>query len=149
MKGSPPDAVNALVVAAALRIALEGDPGRDLRAVHNSFETEIVFLEVTAESPVTDLSEDGSGEVDTKSGLDFPHQVGANSEPPNLATYGGVIRLVKIVTGAQSDIRIEPVIVLRDGAVQLPVEDRGELVRDLHLGRVDYSIDCRAPSGSS
>ncbi len=38
----------------------EGDPGRDLRAVHNSFETEIVFLEVTAESPVTDLSKDGT-----------------------------------------------------------------------------------------
>jgi hypothetical protein len=56
MKGSPPDAVNVLVIAAAL----EGDSSSDLRAVHNSFETEIVFLEVTAESPVTDLSKDGT-----------------------------------------------------------------------------------------
>ena len=38
----------------------EGDSGGDLGAVHNSFETEIVFLEVTAESPVTDLSKDGT-----------------------------------------------------------------------------------------
>lgn len=60
MKGSPPDAVNALVVAAASRIALEGDSSRDLRTVHNSFETEIVLLEVTTESPVTDLSKDGT-----------------------------------------------------------------------------------------
>jgi hypothetical protein len=60
MKGSPPEAVNALVVGAASRIALEGDSSSDLRAVHNSFETEIVFLEVTAESPVTDLSKDGT-----------------------------------------------------------------------------------------
>src|SRR5215208_780263 len=85
MKGSPPDAVNTLVVTAASRIALEGDSSSDLRAVHNSFETEIVFLEVTAESPVTNLSKDGTSQVNANHGLDLPHQVGANSEPSDFA----------------------------------------------------------------
>ena len=89
----------------------EGDPGGDLGTVHNSFETEIVLLEVTTERPVTDLSKHGTSQVNANHGLDFPHQVGANSEPPNFATYSGVIRLVKIVAATQPDIGIEPEIV--------------------------------------
>ena len=45
--------------SALLTSVSEGDSGGDLRAVHNSLETEIVVLVVTAESPVTDLSKDG------------------------------------------------------------------------------------------
>ena len=46
--------------SAFLTSVSEGDSGGDLGTVHNSFETKIVFLEVTAESPVTDLSKDGT-----------------------------------------------------------------------------------------
>src|SRR4030095_3636119 len=58
-------------------------------------------------------------------------------EPSDLAAYGGVIRLVKIVTGAQSDIGIEPVIVSRESLAQLRVQRRGKLIRDLCLCRVN------------
>src|SRR5215211_1204645 len=129
--------------------ASEGDAGGNLGTVHHCVEQKATVLVVSAERPVTNFREDGSGEVDTERRLDLPHQVGANSEPSNFATHGGVIRLVKIVTSAQSDIRIEPRIVSRDATVQLPVENRRELVRDLHLGRVNHPIDCRASSGSS
>ena len=88
----------------------EGDPRRDLRSVHDGVEKEPVFLVVSAECPVTDLSEDVTGEVDTNDGFDLPHQVGANSEPADLAADGSVKRLVKIVSATQTKIGIEPVI---------------------------------------
>ena len=59
-KGLLLDAVNALAVAAVSRIASEGDAGGDLRAVHDSVETETVVLEVTAKCPITNLSKDGT-----------------------------------------------------------------------------------------
>jgi hypothetical protein len=52
--------VSGLLIIKFVTNTSEGDPGRDLRTVHNSFETEIVLLEVTTESPVTDLSKDGT-----------------------------------------------------------------------------------------
>src|SRR5438445_5236651 len=88
----------------------ESDPRRDLGAVHDGVEKEPVLLVVSAECPVTDLSEDVTGEVDTNDGFDLPHQVGANSEPSDLASHGSVKRLVKIVSATQSNIGIEPVI---------------------------------------
>ncbi len=89
----------------------ECDPGSDLRAVHDDIEFKVVVLKVAAECPITNFSKDGTGDIDTEHAFNLPHQVEADAEPSDLATYGGVIRLVKIVTGAQSDIRIEPVIV--------------------------------------
>ena len=79
--------------------------------MHDHVETKLAILEVAAKCPITDLSEDGMGKVDTDYALDLPHQVRAYSESSDLATYGGVICLIKIVSGTQSDIGIEPVIV--------------------------------------
>src|SRR4029077_10648655 len=91
--------------------ASEGNSSGDLRAVPDNVETKIVFLEVTGKCPITNLSKDGTGEVDTEHALDLPHQVSTNSESSDLATHGGVIRFVKIVSATQSDIGIEPVII--------------------------------------
>jgi hypothetical protein len=38
----------------------EGNPGGNLRAVHDGVETETAVLKVTAECPITDLSKDGT-----------------------------------------------------------------------------------------
>jgi len=50
----------------------KGNPGRDLRTVHDDVETKVAILEITAECPVTDLRKDGSGEADTDDALDLP-----------------------------------------------------------------------------
>ena len=41
--------------------------------MHDGVEKEAVVLVVNSESPVTDLSEDGTSEVDTDYPFDFPH----------------------------------------------------------------------------
>jgi len=51
----------------------ESNPSGDLRAVHNGVEKEAVVLVVNGEGPVTDLSKDVTGEVDTDYPFDLPH----------------------------------------------------------------------------
>src|SRR5437764_86179 len=90
--------------------ASKGNPGGDLRAVCDRIEKKAVVLVVDAQCPITDLSEDAMRDVDTNDALDLPHQIGAGSEPSNLAPHGGVKYFVKIVAATQSDVGIEPVI---------------------------------------
>ena len=116
--------------------------------MHDDVETKVAILEITAECAVTDLRKDGSGEVDTDYALDFPHQVGANSEPSDLAAYGRVIRLVKIVSAAQPHIRIEPVIVSRDSLAEALVQSKRKLIRDSRLRRINYAVDS-VPAGDA
>ena len=77
----------------------------------NGVEKKAVVLVVDAERPVTDLSEDAMGEVDTDDPLDLPHQVGTDAEPSDLAPHAGVKHFVEIVAATQSDVGIKPVIV--------------------------------------
>ena len=53
--------------------ASEGNAGGDLRAVHGGVEKEAVVVVVNRQGPVTDLSEDGTSEVDTDHPFDLPH----------------------------------------------------------------------------
>src|SRR4030095_15331305 len=57
-------------------IASESDSGGDLRAVHDSVETEAIVLKVSAECPITNLGKNRAGKVDPDYALDLPHQVG-------------------------------------------------------------------------
>ena len=50
----------------------KGNPGRDLRTVCDRVENKAVVLVVDAQCPITDLSEDAMGEVDTDDALDLP-----------------------------------------------------------------------------
>src|SRR5712691_11238149 len=89
----------------------EGNSRGDLRAVHDGVKEKAVVLVVYAECPVTDLGEDGTGEVDTDYALDLPHQVGTNSEASDFTAHSSVVRLVKVVAATQADIGIEKIIV--------------------------------------
>ena len=131
--------VKALVVAAVSRIASEGNPGRDLRTVQDHVENEILVLEVGAKGPITDLSKDGTGEVDTDYALDLPHQVRTDSKSSDLAAYGRVNRFIKIISATQSHIRIEPVIVSRDSLAQALVQAKCQLLAISRLGRINGS----------
>ena len=64
---------NIVVDNKFLTDASESDPGRDLRAMHDGVEKEAVVLVVNGECPVTDLSKDVTGEVDTDYPFDLPH----------------------------------------------------------------------------
>src|SRR6476620_8078560 len=85
-------------------------------------EKKPVVVEVSGERPITDLGKDVTAEVDTDSAFHLPHQIGAGSESADLAAHGSVERFVEIESGAQSDIGSEPVIVSREGLVQLLVD---------------------------
>src|SRR5205807_566911 len=125
---------------------LECNPGCDLRAVQHRVEEKATVFVIDAQCPITDLSENVTGQVNTDHGLDFPHQVSADTEPADLAAYGRVEHFVEIVSAAQPKIGIEPVILPRDRLTQLRVENTGKLIRDLGLGRVNCTGDCRATS---
>src|SRR5438093_5894232 len=125
----------------SLTNASEGNPGRDLGTVHYGIEKEPVILVVSAECPVTNLSEDVTGEVNTNDSFDLPHQVGANSEPSDLAADGGIKRFVKVVSATQSNIGIEPVIGSRKSLVQPFVQANCKLIRDPRLCLINYSVD--------
>src|SRR5947208_12153080 len=56
---------NMVVDNKFLTKASEGNPGGDLGAVHDGVEKEPVILVVSAECPVTNLSEDVTREVNT------------------------------------------------------------------------------------
>src|SRR5262245_30209182 len=124
-----------------LRNSSKSDSGRDLRAMQDHVENEMIVLEVRGQSAITELGKDVPGEVDAQNAFDLPHQVRTYTEPSDLAAHGGVKRFVKIVPGMQSDIGIEPAIISRDRLVQLGVEGRGELVRDLGLDRANDSLN--------
>jgi hypothetical protein len=67
------DFISLNLVVDNKRNASEGNSSGDLRAVPDNVETKIVFLEVTGKCPITNLSKDGTGEVDTEHALDLPH----------------------------------------------------------------------------
>src|SRR4029077_2189330 len=125
----------------------ESNASSDLRAMGDSVEKKPVTIVVSAECPITDFGKDVTAEVNTEYAFHLPHQIGAGSESADLAAHSGVECFVEIVAATEPDIRSEPVILSRDGLVQFRVEDRRELVRDLHLGGVNHSIGCRATSG--
>ena len=73
-------------------------------------EKKAVVLVVSAECPVTNFGEDGTREINTDYALDLPHEIRADSEASDLAANCSVKGLVEIVATAQSNVRIEPVI---------------------------------------
>src|SRR5207248_9324148 len=101
---------------------LECNPGCDLRAVQHRVEEKATVFVIDAQCPITDLSENVTGQVNTDHGLDFPHQVSDDIEPADLAAYGRVERFLKIVTSAQPKIRIEQLILPLHRLAQLGVE---------------------------
>jgi hypothetical protein len=111
LTGLPPNEQYLSLVPNNLTNPSEGNPGSDLRAVQDHVENEIIVLEVGAKGAITDLGEDTMGKVDTDYTLDFPHQVSADAESPDLAAYCRVNRFIKIISGTKPNIRIEPVIV--------------------------------------
>ena len=113
--------------------------------MHDSIEKEAVIIVVSAECPVTNFGEDGTGEVDTDYAFDLPHQVGADSETTDLAADRRVKRLVKIVSATQSDIGIEPEIISRNTSVELRLQGKRKVVCNSGFGSINDSID-RGPA---
>src|SRR5262245_33609961 len=124
-----------------LRSSSEGNASGDLRAVQHRVEFQSAVLVLNAECPVTDLSENLSGQVHTEHGFHFPHQIGTDTESSDLAANCCVICFVKVVAKTQPDVGIKPVIVPRDTCVQLRVEDECELVGDFCLGCRNDPVD--------
>ena len=52
---------------------LESDSGRDLRAVHDDVENEMIVLEIGGEGAITDFGKDVPSKVDAQNALDLPH----------------------------------------------------------------------------
>src|SRR5947207_2311254 len=65
--------LSGLLIIKFVTNASERDPGRDLRTVHDSVKQKAVVIVVSPERPVTNLCEDGTGEVDTDYAFDLPH----------------------------------------------------------------------------
>ena len=65
--------------------ASESNSSGDLRTVSDRVEKKSVILVIDAECPITDLSENATGEVDPDHALDLPHQVGTDVETSDLA----------------------------------------------------------------
>src|SRR6476646_3439258 len=99
-------------------------------------EKKPVVVEVSGERPITDLA------------FHLPHQIGAGSESADLAAHGSVERFVEIESGAQSDIGSEPVIVSREGLVQLLVDSKRDVVRNLCFGSVNHPMNSGATCSS-
>src|SRR5438132_2016984 len=121
--------------------ASEGNSSGDLRTVSDRIEKKSVILVVDAECPITDLSENATGEVDPDHALDLPHQVGTDIEPSDLAANGRVKHFIKVVAATESDVWIEPVLVFRESLVQRLIQAKCELIGDPRLCRTNYSID--------
>src|SRR5207247_9540894 len=89
--------------------ALEGNPGSDLRAMSDRVEKKAVIIVVDAECPITNLSEDVTGEIDTDYALNLPHQIGTDVKTSDFAAHGRVKHFIKVVASTQSEVRIKPV----------------------------------------
>src|SRR5207247_2163076 len=129
-----------VVSAWVLTSSSESNPGRDLRAMCNGIEKKPVIVVVSGERPITNFRKYATGEVNTDYAFDLPHQIGAGSEPADLAAHGGIERFVEIVAGTQSDIGSEPVIVSRKRFAELRVQGGREIPCDPLHGRANNSI---------